>query len=217
MYGSTCVFSHKLCITCSGSSTVRMRVQSNGLPRFCPNSPAAIAEQNIDFEVNFNPTVTVNSLNQNLTTASQLSNVVCNINNQASAPSGSNLVVNGGQIDTVAGVSVDGVAIMNVNSANDVDPFYPTGGFSAETVDACLGHPNTQNMYHYHIGSACAVNPPSGTISSCAGTSSCSSSIASYSISLFSSYKTLTVIGIAKDGHVIYGPYDSSGTQVKKK
>jgi hypothetical protein len=31
---------------------------------------------------------------------------------------------------------------------------------------------------------------------------------------MFSSYKNLTVIGIAKDGHVIYGPYLSLGLQV---
>ena len=186
--------------------------ESNGLPKFCPNSPASISEQNIDFAVNFNPTVSINSLNQNLTTSAALNNVVCNIQNQVTALSASNLTVYGSQIDTVAGVSVDGVAIMNVNSANDVDPFYPTGGYSAESVDACLGHPNTNNIYYYHMASGCTLNPPSGTISSCAETSSCSSNIATYGISLFSSYKTLTVIGIAKDGHVIYGPYDSSRT-----
>jgi hypothetical protein len=187
------------------------------LPRFCPNVPATISEQNIDFEVNFNPTVSVNSLNQNLTTASELSSVLCNIINEETAPSASNLVNYGIQVDTVAGVSVDGVAIMNVNSANDVDPFYPAGGYSPESVDTCLGHPNTQNIYHYHIASGCALNPPSGAISSCSGTTSCISSIATYSISLFTSYRTLTVIGIAKDGHVVYGPYDSTGTQVIMK
>ncbi|CAF1075328.1 unnamed protein product [Rotaria sordida] len=117
-------------------------------------------------------------------------------------------------MDTVAGVSVDSVAILNVNSANNVDPFYPTAGNTAETVDACLGHPNIQNIYHYHMASGCALSPPSGTIASCASTSSCSSSIAAYAISLYNSYRTLTLIGIAKDGHVIYGPYDSTGTEV---
>ncbi|CAF3728718.1 unnamed protein product [Rotaria sp. Silwood1] len=176
----------------------------------------AISEQNIDFEVNFNPTVSVNSLNQNAATASELSTIVCNINSQTSAPSASNLVVYGNQIDTLAGVSVDGVSIMNVNSLNDVDPFYPTGTIAAESVDACLGHPNPQNTYHYHMASGCALSPPSGTISSCTATSSCNSNVAAYGISLFNSYRTLTVIGIAKDGHVIYGPYDSTGTEVRK-
>ncbi|CAF4879228.1 unnamed protein product, partial [Rotaria sp. Silwood1] len=133
---------------------------------------------------------------------------------QTSAPSASNLVVYGNQIDTLAGVSVDGVSIMNVNSLNDVDPFYPTGTIAAESVDACLGHPNPQNTYHYHMASGCALSPPSGTISSCTATSSCNSNVAAYGISLFNSYRTLTVIGIAKDGHVIYGPYDSTGTEV---
>ncbi|CAF1291630.1 unnamed protein product [Rotaria sordida] len=120
-------------------------------------------------------------------------------------------------MDTVAGVSVDSVAILNVNSANNVDPFYPTAGNTAETVDACLGHPNIQNIYHYHMASGCALSPPSGTIASCASTSSCSSSIAAYAISLYNSYRTLTLIGIAKDGHVIYGPYDSTGTERKNQ
>jgi hypothetical protein len=192
-----------------------MRIQSNGLPRFCPNSPNTISEQNLDFSVTFNPTVTVSSLNQNLTTSSALSQAICNINEEQSAPTTANLVNYGTTtLNTVAGISVDGVAILDVNSLNDVDPFYPAGGSPAESVDACLGHPNGNNIYHYHIASGCAVNPPSGTISSCAGTSSCASNLASYSISLFNSYRTLTVIGIAKDGHVIYGPYDSSGTQV---
>ncbi|CAF1535037.1 unnamed protein product, partial [Didymodactylos carnosus] len=203
-----------MCVTCSGSTTVRIRVQSNGLPRFCPNAPALFSEQNIDFAVNFNPDVSVNSPNQNPTTASALSSIVCNINIEGSAPSASNLVSYGTSLlNTVAGVSVDGVAILNVNSANSIDPFYPPVGATAETVDTCLGHPNINNIYHYHIGSGCALNPPSSAISACAMTS-CISSIASYAISLYSSYRALTVIGIAKDGHVIYGPYDSTGTQV---
>jgi hypothetical protein len=192
-----------------------MRIQSNGLPRFCPNSPNAINEQNLDFSVTFNPTVSVSSLNQNLTTSAALSQAICNINQEQTAPTSANLVNYGTTtLSTVAGISVDGVAILDVNSLNDVDPFFPAGGFSAESVDACLGHPNGNNIYHYHIASGCAVNPPSGAIAQCASTSSCSSNIASYSISLFNSYRTLTVIGIAKDGHVIYGPYDSTGTQV---
>lgn len=214
--GSTCVFEHKLCVTCSGTTTVRIRVQSNGLPRFCPNAPAAISEKDIDFEVNFNPSVNITVLNHNVTSVSELSTVVCNINNQATAPTGSNLVNYGIQIDTVAGVSVDGVSIMNVNSLNDVDPFYPTGGLSTELVDACLGHPNAQNTYHYHMASGCSLNPPSGTITSCAANTACSANISAYAMTLLTSYRTLTIIGIAKDGHVIYGPYDSSGTEVRE-
>ncbi|CAF2515182.1 unnamed protein product [Rotaria sp. Silwood2] len=219
MDSSTCKFQHKLCVTCSSTTTIRIRVQSNGLPRFCPNTPAPIKEQNIDFEVNFNPNVNVNSFVHNPSTSSQLNSIVCNISNQASVPSASNYVSfsNSGSFNTLAGVSVDGVSILNVNSANNVDPFYPTGGYTSESVDACLGHPNAaSNGYHYHMASGCALSPPTETIKSCKSTSGCSTSIANYAISKFSSYRTLTVIGIAKDGHVIYGPYDSTGAEITK-
>ncbi|CAF1318629.1 unnamed protein product [Rotaria sp. Silwood1] len=217
MFGGTCVFQHKLCVTCSGGSTIRIRIQSNGLPQFCPNTPNTVSELNVDFEVNFNPDVNINSPVYSPTTASALSSIVCNINNQASVPSVSNYVSNSstGALNTLAGISVDGVTLLNVNSANNVDPFYPAGGFSSESVDACLGHPNpSNNGYHYHAGFACALNAPTGNILSCSGTSACSASVANYSIASFSSFRTLTVIGIAKDGHIIYGPYDSTGNEV---
>jgi hypothetical protein len=218
MYGSTCVFAHKLCVTCSGSSTIRIRVQTNGLPRFCPNVPATVSELNIDFEVNFNPDVSVNSPVQSATTSSGLSSIVCNILDQSAVPSASNYVSSSSMasMGTLAGVSIDGVSIFNVNSANDVDPFYPAGGFSPESVDSCLGHPSpSTNGYHYHIGTGCAFTSSSSSIATCTATSACISNIANYSISTFSSYRTLTVVGIAKDGHVIYGPYTSAGVEVK--
>lgn len=219
MVGSTCIFQHKLCVTCTNTSPVRIRVQTNGLPRYCPNVPAAMSEINIDYTVNFNPDVSVNSPVHNPTTASALTAIVCSISSQASVPSASNYVATTGatNMNTLAGVSIDGVTILNVNSANNVDPFFPTGGFAVETVDACLGHPNpSNNGYHYHAGSGCALTRPSGSISTCASTSACNSNVATYSISTFSSYRTLTVIGIAKDGHIIYGPYTSAGVEVRK-
>jgi hypothetical protein len=115
-------------------------------------------------------------------------------------------------LSTLAGVSIDNVAILNVNSAENVDPFYPPAGDTAEMVDSCLAHPNVNNIYHYHIASGCAVSVPTGNISNCGISNGCSTNISGYSLSLFpSSAKTLTVIGIAKDGHVIYGPYLSNG------
>ncbi|CAF1279339.1 unnamed protein product [Adineta ricciae] len=60
----------------------------------------------------------------------------------------------------------------------------------------------------------CQVNPPTGNISACAAVYACSSNITSYSVSSFSSYQTKTIIGLAKDGHLIYGPYLSLSTRV---
>lgn len=210
-----CVWQRKLVVTCINNSTVRIRVQSNGLPGRCMNSPMdRPRELNIDFEVNFNPKVSVNSPNHSPTTQSELNNIICNISNQQSVPSTSNFVTTSAAelMQVLAGVSIDNVAILNVNSANNADPFYPPAGSTAESVDECLGHPNVGGIYHYHIASGCAVSPPTGNISTCNALSACSNNIASYFLTTFpSSARTLTVIGIAKDGHVIYGPYSSSG------
>lgn len=212
----TCVFAHKMCVTCSGTTTIRIRVQTNGLPRYCPNSPNAIVQTNIDFTTNFNPDVSINSPVHSPSTQAALYGIVCNISSQASVPSWSSFTLgsNSVSLSTVAGVSIDGVSIENVNSANNIDPFYPPGNNSAEMVDACLGHPNFANVYHYHMASGCAVNRPTGSIQSCASVSACAANVSNYGVTLFSSYKTLTVIGIAKDGHIIYGPYYSSGSEV---
>ena len=220
MNNGVCTWQRKLAVSCSNSgSTVRIRVQSNGLTGRCMNvrTTDTVKEQNIDFEVNFNPTVSVNSPVHSPTTQTELDAIVCDITNQQSAPSSSNLVTysSAQSLATLAGVSIDNVPILNVNSADDIDPFYPPSGYTAEKVDACLAHPQVAGIYHYHIASGCAVSPPSGNISGCAQISACSSDIASYSLTLFpSSAKKLTVIGIAKDGHVIYGPYLSNGKLV---
>jgi hypothetical protein len=213
-----CVFQQKLCITCINSSPVRIRVQSNGLPRRCASVPSGvqISEGSTDFEVNFNPDVNVNSPNQSPLTATALDNIICNISSDSVVPPASAFVQSQAStpIRTLAGIAVDGLDILNVNSLNQVDPFYPSGGFPAEGVDQCLSHPNANGQYHYHIASGCMVNPPQGNLTMCSPENGCANNIASYSLQTFSSYKTLTVVGIAIDGHVIYGPYLSSGTQV---
>ncbi|CAF1214715.1 unnamed protein product [Adineta steineri] len=162
-----------------------------------------LAELNIDFEVNFNPDVSVNSPNQSPATTAAVTTSAYN-RSQISTPQ-----------DALAGVAVDGVEILNANSANFVDPFYPPAGYSPEGADQCISHPApTSGEYHYHMASGCMLNPPAGNISGCGPDTGCSPNVANYSLQMFSSYKNLTVIGIAKDGHVIYGPYNSTGQQV---
>ena len=63
-------------------------------------------------------------------------------------------------MDTVSGVALNGVLILGSSSKDSVDPFYPKtwSGSSmamAELVDACLGHPQIDGIYHYHILSPC--------------------------------------------------------------
>jgi len=212
-----CVWQRKLSAVCrNASGIIKIRIQTNGLPPRCASVPqGSFSELNVDFETNFNPDVSNNVLNENLNTVSLLSQTICVLTVTKTIPSASGFVNYGTtSIDTAAGVSVDGVMIFSPDSANNIDPFYPPAGSTAELVDTCLAHCQTAGIYHYHIGSGCMVNPPNGSITACARTSSCNSTIANYSISGFANYQKQTVIGVAKDGHVIYGPYLSANTRV---
>jgi hypothetical protein len=216
-YSGVCVWQRKLSAVCrNASGVIKIRIQTNGLPPRCASVPqGSFVELNVDFEVNFNPDVSsLTSLNQNLNSISSISQFMCTLTFPQTVPSASGFVNYGATgIDTATGVSVDGVMIYSPDSLNNVDPFYPPPSVSAESVDTCLAHCQAAGIYHYHIGAGCMVNLPSGSISACAATT-CISNIANYSINGFYNYQTMTVIGVAKDGHVIYGPYLSANTRV---
>ncbi|CAF1039341.1 unnamed protein product [Adineta steineri] len=201
-------------IVCPGTTINGVCVWQRKLSAVCRNASGVIKIR-IQTNVNFNPDVSINSLNSDLTTVASLSQTICTTSSVSSVPSASGYVNYGATgLDTATGVAVDGVMMFTSDSANNYDPFFPPSGGTAETVDSCLAHCQTAGIYHYHIATGCQVNPPTGNISSCAAVSACNSNIATYSISSFSSYQTKTVIGVARDGHVIYGPYLSSGTRV---
>lgn len=213
-----CVWQRKLSVVCrNASGIIKIRIQTNGLPPRCASVPSgSFNELNVDFEVNFNPDVSINSLNRNFSSVSSLSQTICTLTSSSTVPSASGYVNLGTMLlDTVTGVSVDGVLIFSPDSAQNIDPFYPPPpwGSLAESVDSCLAHCQISGIYHYHMATGCMVNPPSGPILAC-GNTTCGSSIANYSLSSFNSYQTRTVIGIAKDGHVVYGPYLSANTRV---
>jgi len=156
----------------------------------------------------------VNVLNQNLNSVSSLSQKLCLLTNPSTVPTASGFVNYGtANLDTATGVSVDGIVIFSPDSLNNVDPFYPPPGSTAESVDTCLAHPQGTGIYHYHIAHGCMVNPPNTSLSACMN-NSCSANISAFSINSFSNYQTRTVIGVAKDGHVIFGPYLSAGNRV---
>eukprot|EP00743_Colponemidia_sp_Colp-15_P001826 GILK01001991.1.p1 GENE.GILK01001991.1~~GILK01001991.1.p1 ORF type:complete len:396 (+),score=20.40 GILK01001991.1:34-1221(+) len=216
----TCTFDHKLCVTCAEVNGIaRIRVQSNGLPARCPNVPSAstISEQNIDFTVNFNPEVTVNATNTSPTSQTEVNSAVCTTSAHQTVPTASSFTCTGTCENTLFAVAIDGTSILNPNSANDVDPFYPSPtSVATEMVDSCLSHTQVSGIYHYHTMSSCQLssNYPSGAINPCAGTAACNNQISSYMLSGFANQKNLTVLGLAKDGHVLFGPYLADGTQV---
>jgi hypothetical protein len=116
-------------------------------------------------------------------------------------------------------VLINGVVMFDSSSASDVDPYFPaawSGGTktTAETVDGCIGHPDGDAMYHYHIMSPCLFNTDwQYSTDICATITACASDLASYVLTGYSNVKSLTVIGVSKDGHPLFGPYTAEGEQ----
>ena len=48
------------------------------------------------------------------------------------------------------GYAINGVSIFSPLSIESTDPFYPTPGLALEDLDACMGHPQATQIYHYH-------------------------------------------------------------------
>ena len=121
---------------------------------------------------------------------------------------------------TVVGIALTGVAMLGPVSANEVDPLFPavyeyvtsSNLTSAEEMfDVCLGHPSTQDVYHYHAFVPCALNKSVAAAEACLNNAICDADPILYGEEAYTSYKSLNPIGIAKDGHIIWGMYNSNG------
>jgi hypothetical protein len=132
-----------------------------------------------------------------------------------------NMTINGAAAEWngISAVLINGVAFFPSANLNNIDPYYPkawsgaTGTQSEATMsDACLGHAGGDGEYHYHIMTPCLFNTNASYVDSiCSTLSNCSSGIGSWALQGYSNNKALTVIGISKDGHPFFGPYDSNG------
>ena len=80
-YSGVCVWQRKLSAVCRNARSItKIRIQTNGLSPRCASVPqGSFVELNVDFEVNFNPAVNVNSSNQNFTSVSALSQFMCSL------------------------------------------------------------------------------------------------------------------------------------------
>lgn len=85
-------------------------------------------------------------------------------------------------------------------------------------MDQCLTHTNTDNEIHYRAVGPCMKQFNSlldGTIAPelCKNDSRCASDPFDWALNFGTTYadKTLTDIGLARDGHVIKGPYNEDG------
>jgi hypothetical protein len=140
------------------------------------------------------------------------------LNNETEVPSQWDLVdISSANINGAGGVLINGVLLFDSSSDSDVDPYYPkvwSGGTknTSETVDGCIGHPDGNGNYHYHIMSPCLFNTDwEYSTSICSDVTACSDDMASYVLTGFTAEQDLVVVGVSKDGHPIFGPYTSDG------
>jgi hypothetical protein len=170
-------------------------------------------ENFIDVEVLFNPS-SIKPL-KDYPTVSALNAQICKWNwaYTQSAPEG--YTKNGGDLEGVVGIAFTGVPIFGGTSEANKDPLYPsptTGMNYLNKLDACLGLVHGQTLfYHYYTFSPCMMTSTlkSATqVSACVGFSNCGTQTSTYMTAGVS--KSLAAVGIALDGHIIYGPWKSA-------
>lgn len=122
----------------------------------------------------------------------------------------------------MAGFAIDGVVIKSSTTLGGFDPFYPklwagAGDYQLPEVDSCLGSVDQDSLfYSYSILSPCLLKQ--STIddeSLCSQFPECYEDLKGYALKSYTlqskEQKNLqdgvTVLGIAKDGHMIIGPY----------
>lgn len=189
-----------------------IRVQTNSLPSHCYQTATPPQENQIDIETYFNPTY----LNPNpvvISSQATLDAQVCDFSwpQTDSAPQGYTHFL--GNVTGVVGISFTGVPIMDGNSEFDLDPFYPkpnVPGAQLQTLsDFCLGSVTSQvPWYHYSSFSPCMSTSPqqlSSQSQACSSFQNCATATSSYMTS--GVQKILQAVGIALDGHIIYGPW----------
>lgn len=124
-----------------------------------------------------------------------------------------------GSLTGVVGIATNGVPIHAGTSELNFDFFAPKGTNSRRIeVDTCLGSNDdgtTANFYHYYSFSPCLFeNSISNAVfaADCSTNSQCNSDYLKYSVTnLPTTQRVLAYTGIAKDGHMIVGPYKSAG------
>lgn len=221
--GSTCTWTRKLCVTCSTTNSVTyIRIQTNSLPNRCyyagKDTPVS---QSFDFKVKFNWDASSQATNTAVTSVSTADTANCDTSMTLSTkiPSNAKFTNSGTKTLDAVGVALDGLLINAGINADQVDDFYPPSSYGDYTYannnqsyfDHCMSHTNGDGYYHYHAPSPCVGNTAlqGDTPYRCYSVSSCWGLYMDY---IHDNWPTeLTVFGLAKDGHIIWGPYDDNG------
>jgi hypothetical protein len=120
----------------------------------------------------------------------------------------------GANISTASAMAISGVLIYNALSSSNEDAVESEWA----TLDNCLSHPTPTGAYHYHQWSPC-YQRGNGYASTTVAPDMCKDTEACYSdpsqLAIDSGYSDTTaygeIIGVTKDGHLLYGPYNSDG------
>lgn len=205
------------------------------MPNHCwqtSNIPNVPTYGTVDFEVAWNPASAgdENYTSSQFNSVSATSNVLCDISRTGSSHmnawsayeefsarrlrDGHNLQQPPQQETwgTMSGVAVTGGVILNGLSSSDEDAVTS----EIDTLDNCLMHASPQGQWHYHSLSPCATDSTYKSTSAkpglCADNADCTGEAGLQFMK--TGWDTTTnnggVYGLAKDGHVIYGPYNNN-------
>ena len=127
----------------------------------------------------------------------------------------------GEALSTSVGIALSGGYIYNALAGGNTD----ASDNEIKTMDVCLSHPTPFSEYHYHFWGPCLKKgfgywddkaaPPL-----CAETPGCTAAPGTFTLTAANAGQTPAytkanwdeVIGIARDGHMIIGPYKSDGS-----
>lgn len=203
-----------MCATCELKGTdTKLRIQSNGLPQQCYYSPdIEVVEQNIDFEVKFNWDVATHQ-QENISTVEEFDSMICDDKrlNHAKVPALAGFVHHGtDSLSGFGGVLFSGVPVSSVVGKDGVDPFNAPAtwdDYSYSPVDQCGAYPNEDGNYESHFAPACYADE---TLESNVELISGEDTVP-YVEAAYSRFGSQEPIGVAMDGHIIWGPLDSTG------
>lgn len=220
-----CQHQSKLCVTCKQTNKVWIRVQTNSMPFHCYTSPEfpnnearAPIYYDWDWTVEWNKDVYrwENYGSGEIKDQQTTDALLCNheITKFDNVPSFFTLN-QGADIERAVGVARDNTLIFNSLSAFEVDTVDLDLLSDKETFqeyfDDCLGYIDTDQYYAYRALSKCLKTNPNRLtpgINTLVNT-----------IDLGETYKERWIstadygkpFGLAKDGHVIFGPYNKDG------
>jgi hypothetical protein len=123
--------------------------------------------------------------------------------------------------DQVVGVALNGVLLFAGTSEYGYDAFFPKAYGNKQSpraveTDICLGTSQFTNTYRYYMFSPCIYETSLKTVAAPCSSDlypGCSADVRSHSVAYIPrQLQTITPVGVAKDGRVIYGPYKADGT-----